>query len=148
MDTKEIELLFPQGKVVKMKGQDVTIMPFGFGKFPKVLDCIKRLKLGDVNSDESGAAKVQAYDSLQLVMNNADIALELIALAIGKPLSYFDDLPPDEGIAAGLAVIEVNQDFFVNRLQPMATEALGSLAGLVGEKSPVASLQPGTATPT
>lgn len=132
-DTTEIKQLFPQGKEVSLKSKPVMVKPFGFGKFPKVLKLLKDIKTeNDLPADIQDLNKVRVMDVASLIANNAEVVVELCALAINEKLPFFDDLPSDEGIELCQAVIEVNADFFITRLQPQLLKALSGLSTSVG----------------
>jgi hypothetical protein len=44
--------------------------------------------------------------------------LSAIAIAVGKPRSWVDDLAADEAIVLAAKVIEVNADFFTRTVMP------------------------------
>lgn len=139
-EVKQIEQLFPSGKEVTLKGKVFNIKPFGFGKFPKVLKLLKDMK--DVASTDATLASV---DVPTLVMENADVVVEFAILATGEKKEFFDDLPLDEAVELLQAIIEVNADFFVKRLQPKLLTALSKLSESVGGLSSQGSSQPATA---
>lgn len=132
---QEITQLFPQGKEVTLKGKKVVVKPFGFGKFPKVLRLLKDLKVEEesVPKDiKDIPAAVRTMDVAALVVENSEKVVDLCVLAIDQPTAYFNDLPGDEGIELCQAIIEVNADFFVARLQPKLLVALSGLSKSVG----------------
>lgn len=144
-DTKEIALLFPSGKEITLKGKKVIVKPFGFGKFPKVLQLAKDLKLdNEAPAGADGVAVAKSLDIGTIMAENADKVVDLCALALGVKSDYLDDLPPDEGIELCQAIIEVNADFFIKRLQPKLLTALSGLSGSVGALLLQDSSQPGT----
>ncbi len=132
---KEVSLLFPEGKQVTVKGQTYTLKPFTFGKFPKVLKLFQGLQFLDDNK------KLNIED---LVMANGDKMVELAALALDEPLTFFDDVPMDEAIDIIKAVVEVNGDFFVKRLLPKVTGVTSALSQSLGALSSPALSQTGT----
>lgn len=145
---QEITLLFPQGKSIVIKGETIALKPFGFGKFPKVLKVIKSLKTEGrpaLRSAEEAAAAIGSLDIVSLIADNSDAVVELCALALNKPVTYFDDVPPDEAVDLVQAIIEVNADFFVKRLQPKLLTALSGLSASVGGMLSQVSSPTGTA---
>jgi len=144
--SEEVKQLFPQGKTITLKGKDVVVRPFGFGKFPKVLKLMKDVKLDSVPADVAALTEsVQKMNIMTLLADNADTVVELSALAIGQPLAYFDDLPADEGVVLCQAIVEVNADFFIARLQPKLLLAFSGLSQSVGGMLSQGSSQPATA---
>lgn len=140
--TKEIEQLFPQGKPVTLKGKEYIVKPFGFGKFPKVLKLMNSVNTG---SAVANVADLPKMDLGAFIVDNSDVVVDLCVLAISEKKEWFDDLPGDEGIKLCQAIVEVNADFFMTRLQPQLLEALSGLTSSVGALSSQISLQPATA---
>jgi hypothetical protein len=149
-DTKEIELLFPQGKTITLKGKEHIIKPFGFGKFPKLLRLLKGIKVdyAPKSLEETiEVAKEIAKTSviMDIITDNSDRVVEVCELATNQKKEFFDDLPPDEAVMLLHAIIEVNTDFFIKRLQPQVLSALSSLSGSVGGMLSQDSSQPAIA---
>lgn len=142
---KEVELLFPQGKVVKLSGKDYTILPYGFGKFPKVMASLS--KLADLAQFDT-AAKTDDAIIKMLFLSGGEEVMELCALALDQPRKFLDAIPADEGIQLALAILEVNRDFFIARLQPQLSIITSKLSELAGAGSSLASSNTATGTKT
>lgn len=101
-------------------GETFTLKPFGVRKLQKALPHIAviGLLLQALEADSSSDPTLM----IGLVANGGDSLLELIALAIDKPVDWLDDADPFEVAALALAVAQVNLDFFGN-----ARTKLGSL---------------------
>jgi len=126
---QQIEQLFPQGKEVILKGKPYIIKPFGFGKFPRVLKLLKDVRTSDAPSTVADLPKMNLSS---FIADNAETVVSLCSLAINEKEPWFDDLPSDEGVKLCQAIVEVNADFFVTRLQPQLLEALSGLTASVG----------------
>lgn len=147
---QDVTLLFPLGKSVTLKGKTITVKPFGFGKYPRILKLLKGLNVGEDAPANAGEAmkKIQGNakaDIMALIADNSDAVVELCALAVDQQKAYFDDLPPDEAIELVQAIIEVNADFFIKRLQPKLLGALSGLTASVGGLLSQDSSPPATA---
>ena len=59
-----------------------------------------------------------AIDWLALFGERGDDLLSAIAIAVGKPREWVDDLAADEAILLAAKVIEVNADFFTQTVIP------------------------------
>jgi hypothetical protein len=140
-DAKEVEQLFPQGKEVTLKGKAYQIKPFGFGQFPKVLKLFKDVK--DVKIGGEGG--VQFGDMTTFMLENADIVVEFAMLATKEKREFFDDVALDESVDLVQAIVEVNADFFVTRLQPKLLTAMSKLTESVGGLSSQSLSQTATA---
>lgn len=135
--TQQIEQMFPQSKEVAVKGDTLVIKPFGFGQFPKLIKILKGANFGAGQTETTGTAIVEAtakLDVIDMLTENADVVLDICALASRKPRDWFDDVPAEEGVALAMAILSVNVDFFVNRLQPMLVGALEEFNQSVGQK--------------
>lgn len=146
--THEVELMFPQGKELTVNGETLKIKPFTFGQFPKVLALLKGVNNETLVRQEDGTMKAVKLDTLDLVMANSDKVVDLCVIATGKPRAFFDTMSVTDGIDLCQALIEVNADFFVKRLQPKMTESVERLSSLVGAASSLSSSKTATDSPT
>lgn len=128
---KDVNQMFPQGISVKLKTKDYMIKPFGFGQFPKVIKLFEGV--GDIKASKPEGLSVS--DFMRFAVENSEIVIEFSMLATKEKRDFFDDLPPDEGIKLLQAIIEVNLDFFMSRLQPVVMEALEKLTKSAGAVS-------------
>lgn len=142
--SKEAAELFPQGKQVVVKGEEFTIKPFGFGKFPKVLELFKRLKDTPVAAGTGGTVK----EIIDIIADNGEVVVEFAMLATGKKRDFFDDVTLDQAVELVQAIIEVNADFFVKRLQPKLLEAMSKLTASLGGALSQDLSQPATGSET
>jgi Mg/Co/Ni transporter MgtE len=53
--------------------------------------------------------------------------LEVAALSIGKPVSIFDKMLPDDMINVLQAVLEENLDFFTQKIEPQMRALMASI---------------------
>lgn len=143
---QDVELLFPQGKQVTVKKEVLTIMPYGFGQFPRVLKAIKDIadKVPDTKPTAEGVVSMGTKEITELVISAGEPVVQLCAIATKKDIKWFDDVPSDQAVDLLTAIVEVNRDFFVKRLQPKMMAAIENLSGLVGAVSSPDSSQPGT----
>lgn len=133
---KEVELLFPTGKVVVLNKKDYTILPYGFGKFPKVMASLS--KLADVTQLDTTGQTEDAIIKMMFLTGGEEI-MDLCALALDQPRKFLDTIPADEGVQLALAILEVNRDFFIARLQPQVVKIVAKLSELAGAASSLAS---------
>jgi len=120
----ELNDLFPEGRRVEVrqrgsKEADVFIIrPFTIGQLPRVLGAIRALlEAGSVDAE----GNVNLLDAFTF---GAEYAIDLVGIATGMPREYFDNLDLDQGVELLAAVVEVNADFFKQRVQPRLTEKL------------------------
>jgi hypothetical protein len=70
-------------------------------------------------------------DPVELLMQGGDSAFDLLCLATGKKVEWFDDVDPVEGGELMMAIAETNLDFFVNALKPAALQMKARLATMM-----------------
>jgi len=117
-DLKELAELQPESKFVIVKGESIEIKPFKFRHMFKVLNHISNM-IDDVNEYED-----QTKQLFKLFGKHEEDVLGIMALAISKPLNFFEDLDTEEGFDLAATIWKINQDFFVQKIQPKL-EALG-----------------------
>ena len=71
--------------------------------------------------------------------------LSAIAIAVGKPRAWVDDLAADEAILLAAKVIEVNADFFTRTVMPRLN---GEMGGLIARTSAAAAAVTAGSTPS
>lgn len=105
----DLDTLVPQSLEVVIAGETVRIGPLRVGQLPGFLRAItpvmQRISSADI-------------DWLSLFGERGDDLLLAIAIAVGKPRAWVDDLAADEAILLAAKVIEVNADFFTRTVMP------------------------------
>jgi len=124
----DLEALIPQTVELVIDGEPLAIKPLKVGQLPAFLRAISPV-MQQITSAE--------IDWLALFGERGDDLLSAIAIAIGKPRAWVDELAADEAILLAAKVIEVNADFF-NRavipkldhlLVPVSTTAVAKADG-------------------
>ena len=105
----ELDILVPPGMDLNIAGEAITLKPLKVGQLPAFLRVIspvmKHLSAGEINW-------------LELFGGRGDDLLAAIAIAVGKPRDWVDDLAADDAILLAAKVIEVNADFFTRTVLP------------------------------
>jgi len=105
----ELETLIPTGAEVQIAGESLTIAPLKVGQLPAFLRAItpvmQSLTAGEI-------------DWLALFGERGHDLLSAIAIAVGKPRAWVDELAADEALVLAAKVIEVNADFFTRTVMP------------------------------
>ena len=127
----DLETLIPPGVLITVAGETLTLKPLKVGSLPAFLRAISPVM-------QSLAAP--AIDWLGLFGERGDDLLSAIAIAVGKPREWVDDLAADEAILLAAKVIEVNADFFTQTVIP-------KLDGLFAQMKQ-APAQPSGSTPS
>ena len=105
----DLEQLFPQASSLVIHGETLAIIPLKVGQMPAFLRAITPV-MNHLNRSE--------IDWIALFGERGDDLLSAIAIAVGKPRQWVDDLAADEAILLAAKVIEVNADFFTRTVIP------------------------------
>ena len=113
----DLDIIFPNGIELELSGKQVTVKKFKFGQLPKVMKALKTIAEPAISAIQKG----QQPDLALFMEIGADVSgdlMQLMADCIGQPLSFIEDLDPDEGIKLISAFLEVNADFFIKKVLP------------------------------
>jgi hypothetical protein len=105
----DLDTLVPQGIELVIDGEPLVIKPLKVGQLPSFLRAISPV-MQQISSTE--------IDWLALFGERGDDLLSAIAIAVGKPRAWVDELAADEAILLAAKVIEVNADFFTRTVMP------------------------------
>lgn len=105
----DLDTLVPQGIELVIDGKPLVIKPLKVGQLPGFLRAISPV-IQQISSTE--------IDWLALFGERGDDLLSAIAIAVGKPRAWVDELAADEAIRLAAKVIEVNADFFTRTVMP------------------------------
>lgn len=109
----DLKVLVPDETVTTSQG-DVTVKPFKFTQFPRVIAVIQNYTL---SLDSLNLLEIGEIASL-IASDGGEGIFELICLSTGKDRAWLDNLEGDEGIILVAKVVEVNLDFFAQKLTP------------------------------
>jgi len=119
LEIAELEKVTGGKKQIYVKGQLFEIKPFTIGQLGPVMKHIGSLvKFADKDGD---------INLLEAFEHGSESILTVAAMAIKKDRAFFDEVELDEGLALVLAIYEVNQDFFVRKVEPLVQVALSPL---------------------
>ena len=105
----DLQTLIPQAVELVVKGEPLAILPLKVGQMPAFLRAVSPMLQQLSTSD---------IDWLALLGEHGEALLSAIAIAVGKPRAWVDDLAADEAIVLAAKVIEVNADFFTLQVIP------------------------------
>ena len=105
----DLETLIPPGVELVIGGEALTIKPLKVGQMPAFLRAISPA-IQELTSP--------AINWLRLFGERGEDLLSTIALAVGKPRAWLDDLAANKAILLAAKVIEVNADFFTRTVIP------------------------------
>lgn len=129
MAKDELKILVPDEVINTIQG-DVTVKPFKFTQFPKVIKTIS-----EYASLISSAIAVSNENEIlniatALVSDDSEGIFDLIAMAIGKDREFLDSLEAEDGFNILVKVVELNIDFFVKTLAPKLGELTVKIGGI------------------
>lgn len=107
---KELKILFPEREFKSSLGE-ISVSPFKFGQFPKVLEVVN--KYSDVFSN--GGDLVSGLMAKGTEALN-DLAL-LFFFCTVKDRDWLDQMSGDEALDLIFKVFEVNADFFIQKVK-------------------------------
>ncbi|MGH1508458.1 DUF6631 family protein [Ralstonia solanacearum] len=105
----DLDKLIPQPAELTVGGESLVILPLKVGRLPDFLRAISPV-LQQLNAPQ--------IDWLTLFIEHGDDLLQAVAIAVGKPRTWVDDLAADEAILLAAKVVEVNADFFTRTVLP------------------------------
>jgi hypothetical protein len=105
----DLDTLFPPPVEVVIRGETLALSPLKVGQLPAFLRAI---------SPAIQSLTGDAIDWLALFGAHGEDLLSAIAIAVGKPQAWVDDLAADEALVLAAKVIEVNADFFTRTVLP------------------------------
>ena len=117
----DLTTLLPFAKTVQAGGESIDIAPFRFKQFREVSQYLQI-----VRSKVSGDGNL---DLLQLVADFGGEVGNILRIATGQNAAWVDDLGLDDVLVLAAAILEVNRDFFSQRLGPRLQELMASLSG-------------------
>ncbi|MBL0143856.1 MAG: hypothetical protein IPP91_17565 [Betaproteobacteria bacterium] len=105
----DLDTLVPPNIKLIVAGEAIAIKPLKVGQMPAFLRAVTPV-MQSLNRPD--------IDWLALFGERGDDLLSAIAIAVGKPRDWVDDLAGDEAILLAAKVIEVNADFFTRTVIP------------------------------
>lgn len=116
---------------VEINGEQHTLYPF---KWPQLKAMAHTLALvraslpSVVNAKEADDGSVSLdIDFLTLYAVHGDEITQLMALALRKDASVFEEMTPGEGVAILNAIVSANSDEFEKKVKPLLAEMLAKV---------------------
>ena len=125
-----------------LDGRGLTVTPVRLGQLPAFVRAVepfaKQLASGP-------------FDLLELLADHGQQVVRALEVATSQPREWIESLAIDDAVRLAAAVLEVNADFFVQRVLPSITDAAQKLGAVLTTSLPTGSStsqQPESATPT
>ena len=129
----DLEKLIPQAVELLINGEALAIKPLKVGQMPAFLRAISPVMQHLTHAE---------IDWLTLFGERGDDLLSAIAIAVGKPRLWVDELAADEAILLAAKVIEVNADFFTRTVMPKLDGLFTQAKSIALSPVPAAPLGP------
>lgn len=126
----DLAAVIPEPKSLSIAGEDVTITQIKIGRLPHVLRAVQPLT--------HMLKQDGPFDLKAMFMLYADDCLTLLAALSGRERGWIDDLEIDDAIRLLAALLEINLDFFVQRVLPLLPDMLATMRDKTGELQAIA----------
>lgn len=141
MSNNNIEAAVGAPTPVIVQGVEIAINKIKMGQLSKVLQLMTPFAESFIK--KPAVMEEANYVLLQVFTNHTDNVLQLLELLTGQPKAWIESLDLDDGVFILTKVVEVNLDFFIQKLLPMLIGSLKSSvngiekasAGLTASKS-------------
>ena len=129
----DLQKIIPEPILVIVDDETVEIKQIRVGQISQAMRIAHpfymKLKESKDGFKKTGSEEAYAFDIYSLVMENADAILSMIALLCDKDEDWVNRLSLENLIALFSAIVEVNLDFFTQRVIPLLSElAMGVVA--------------------
>ena len=129
----DLNTIAPEPILVSLKNEVLEIKQIRVGQISRALriahpfyESLTQAKDSAKKSKDLGE---YGFDVYRLVMENTDSIIDMVALLCNKDREWVEELSLDDLIALFSAIVEVNLDFFIQRLLPL----LSGLAVEIGK---------------
>ena len=119
---EELGQLFPAPVKVAIAGRDIEVAPLTLGELPALLALLH---------NAGSTVNVSGFDPLVLLVEQPDLAVNLIAVLTRQEAAWLKALALDDAAALLVAAIEANQSFFVRHGRALVA-AVERAMGAVG----------------
>lgn len=123
----ELAQLFPTGKEISISDANLTIKPFKFGELPKVFKAIEPLTPTLSRMFVEKQADVSTIASM--IAEGGDSVIDLMVVGSKQPREWVTELEIDEGVELLVSIIEVNADFFIQKVLPRMNAKMEAFNG-------------------
>lgn len=123
----ELTQLFPTGKEIRISDENLTIKPFKFGELPRVFKAIEPLTAS--LSKMFVEKQVDINTIASMIADGGDSVIDLMVIGSKKPREWVTELEMDEGVELLVSVIEVNADFFIQKVLPQMNAKMEAFNG-------------------
>ena len=136
--SNDLAQVLPSFTTLTVAGKDIAIRQFKVGRLPLVLRTLQPISHMLMNREPG-----QSIDFGSLFMLYADDSLSLLAALADQSRAWVDELELDEAITLFTALLEVNTDFFIQKVLPQLSGAVQALTNKANHLAGQSRLTPG-----
>lgn len=126
----DLTKIIPESNIVVAGGKNIEIKTMKVKQLSATIKAIQPF---------AAAFKAQrdSFDAAEIVMSHTDSVVDLVVILTGETKEFVEELGIDELVILFTKVVEVNLDFFIQKVLPLLSGAMGRLsAGLPNATSP------------
>ena len=126
----DLDKIIPQTNEVTVGGKTIEIKTMKVKQLSATIKAIQPF---------AAAFKAQrdSFDAAEIVMSHTDSVVDLVVILTGETKEFVEELGIDELVILFTKLVEVNLDFFIQKVLPLLSGAMGRLsAGLPSATSP------------
>jgi hypothetical protein len=127
----EIRKAIPTPEIVTAGGRAIEIRPIRMRQIVPLLSALDALGEGMPKADEIAALEPEGW--IALIREHGEGVMPIVSIVTGCTLDELGDMDPAEFLHVVTIAIEVNSDFFTERLAPRVralTDAIRASGGL------------------
>jgi hypothetical protein len=125
--SEQLAVLFPD-KIIKTAQGSVTVRPFPFNNWAKAVSIVSKYITKFRGFDDVSIENTVVEHLPQMMLEAGDDLVSLILLSVDRDQAFIDGLSGEDGFALLQEVIEVNGDFFLQKILPMARNLAARMA--------------------
>lgn len=117
MQPDDLDVIAPQGREVRIGQQTFTLRPLTIGQIPPLMRALKQVT-ETLDGSPIDVGNLGAAQLITLAADHGDTLIDAVVVATGQPLEVIASGTLDEFVDLFAQVVELNSDFFVQRVLP------------------------------
>lgn len=123
--------LIPIERFIDIKGDKVELKNIKIGKLSRIVTLLQPMaaflpKPGDT-------PKKNPINFAAIILHHTDDAIDLLAVLLDRPREWVANLDMDDFVLLLSSTVEANLDFFIQKVLPCVSAAMGKLGGALLE---------------
>ena len=118
-DTDNLDVIAPPVRTVRIGEAEFELRPLTIGQIPPLMRALKQIGGGvEGGSLPADLGSLDAAQTIALFADHGEAMIDIVTIASGQPLEVIAAGTIDEFVDLFAQVLEVNHDFFVQRVLP------------------------------